>query len=71
MKKNMNTIDRIIRIMLAVIIGILIFNNTITGLAGILLGIIAIIFLATGIISFCPLYKALGLSTAREKVKTV
>jgi hypothetical protein len=71
MKKNMNTIDRIIRLLLAIIIGFLILNGSITGLAGILLGIFAVIFLATGIISFCPLYKALGISTIRKDIKTV
>lgn len=71
MKKNMNTIDRLLRLLLAIIIGFLIFNGSITGLAGILLGIFAVIFLATGIISFCPLYKALGISTLRKDIKTV
>ncbi|HSD62634.1 MAG TPA: DUF2892 domain-containing protein [Ignavibacteriaceae bacterium] len=71
MKKNMHLIDRIVRLILAVIIGILILNSTITGFAGILLGIIAVIFLVTGIISFCPLYKALGISTVKKEVKTV
>lgn len=66
MKKNMNNIDRVIRLLLAIIIGILILGGTITGMAGILLGIFSIIFLVTGIISFCPLYKALGISTSKE-----
>jgi len=66
MKKNMGTADRIIRLILAVIIGILYFTDQITGTAAIVLGIIAIIFLLTSIISFCPLYMPLKISTRKE-----
>ncbi len=66
MEKNLHSIDRIVRIVLAVILGILILNGTLTGIAGILLGIFAIVFLFTGIISFCPLYKMIGFSTLKK-----
>ena len=71
MKKNLHSIDRLIRIILALIFAFLIFNGTLTGAVGIVLGILAIVFLATGVISFCPIYKALGISTLKEKTKTV
>jgi hypothetical protein len=71
MKKNLHSIDRLVRIILALVFAFLIFNGTLTGLAGIILGILAIVFLATGVISFCPIYKALGISTLKEKTKTV
>ncbi len=70
MKKNLHSIDRLVRIILALILAILIFNGTLTGFAGVLLGIFAIVFLGTGIISFCPLYKVLGISTLKDKPKT-
>jgi hypothetical protein len=67
----MHSIDRLVRVLLAIIIGFLIINGTLTGTVGIIFGIISIVFLVTGIISFCPLYKALGISTAKNKIKTV
>ena len=70
MKKNLHSIDRLVRIILSLIIAFLIFNGTLTGTAGIIIGIFAIVFLVTGLISFCPIYKALGISTLKEKPKT-
>jgi len=67
MIKNLHSVDRLVRILLAVIIGFLIINGTLTGTIGIILGIISIVFLVTGIISFCPLYRVLGISTAKNK----
>ncbi len=63
MKKNMGTVDRIIRVAVAVVIGILYFTNQITGIAAIILGILAVVFLLTSAVSTCPLYLPLGLST--------
>ena len=70
MKKNMGIIDRIIRIALAVLIAILYLTNAISGVVAIILGIIAIAFLITGIIGFCPVYLPLGISTKGKKEAT-
>jgi glucose uptake protein GlcU len=67
MKQNMGSIDRGIRIIAAVLIGILYLTNQITGTAAIILGIIAVVFLLTGFISFCPLYVPLKISTKKEQ----
>lgn len=64
--KNMGTADRIIRLLIAVLIAILYFTNVISGTVAIILGIIAIIFLLTSLISFCPLYLPFKLSTRKE-----
>lgn len=66
MKKNMGSADRIIRIVLAVVVAILYFTNQISGLAAIILGAFAIIFLLTSLMSFCPLYVPFKLSTAKK-----
>lgn len=66
MKKNMGTIDRVIRTVLAIVIGVLYFTGQITGLAGIILGVFAVIFLVTSAISFCPLYLPFGISTNKK-----
>ena len=67
MPKNMGTVDRIIRILLAVVIAILFFTNQITGVAAIVLGIIAIIFVLTSLVSFCPLYLLFKINTGAKK----
>lgn len=71
MKKNLNSVDRFIRILFAVVLAVLIFSGVLAGAAGIILGIVGIILLATGVISFCPLYHVLGISTAKDETKTV
>jgi len=66
MKKNMGTIDRIIRVIIAAVIAVLFFTNQITGTLGIFLIILAAVFLLTSLISFCPLYLPLGLKTNKN-----
>lgn len=63
MKKNMGTADRTIRTILAVIFAVLYFTNVITGTLGIVLMVLAAVFLLTSFISFCPLYAPFGLKT--------
>jgi len=69
MKKNMGSMDKGIRIFLAVIIAILYFTNQITGVAAIVLGIFALVFLLTSLISFCPLYVPFKMSTLKKSDK--
>ena len=66
MTKNMGSADRIIRILAAVVIGILILAGQLTGTAAIILGVLAVIFLATSFISFCPLYVPFKFSTSKR-----
>jgi glucose uptake protein GlcU len=66
MKSNVGNIDRAIRIVVAVIIGILYFTNQINGTAAIILGIIAIAFLVTGFVRFCPGYLPFNFSTKKK-----
>ena len=66
MKQNMGSADRIIRILLAIVIAVLFFTKQITGTLGIILGILAIIFLVTSFIGFCPLYVPFKLSTKKK-----
>lgn len=66
MKKNMGTLDRIIRVSLVVLIAILYFTNVISGTWAIILGILAVVFLLTSLIGFCPLYLPFGISTRNK-----
>ncbi len=69
MKKNMGSADKIIRVLLAAIIAILYFTNQISGVAAIVLGIFAVVFLLTSFVGFCPLYAPLKLSTLKKDEK--
>jgi len=69
MKKNMGIIDRVTRTVLAIVVAALYFTGQITGIAAIILGVFAIIFLLTSIVGFCPLYVPLGISTVKKEGK--
>jgi hypothetical protein len=67
MKKNMGTIDRVIRILVAVVVVILYFTNVISGTLGIILLALSAIFVVTSILSICLLYMPFGLSTRKKE----
>jgi hypothetical protein len=66
MKKNMGTIDRIIRVLVAVVIAVLFFTKTVTGTLGIILLVLGAVFLITSAVSFCPLYLPFGIKTRKS-----
>ncbi len=66
LNKNMGTLDRIIRLVIAAVIAVLYFTGNLSGLAAIILGILAVIFVVTSLVSFCPLYLPFGLSTRKK-----
>ena len=65
----MGTADRIIRIIIAAIVTTLYFTNVISGTLGIVLLVLAGIFVLTSLVRFCPLYAPFGLSTCQTKEK--
>ena len=67
MKKNMGNADKGIRVLIALVVALLYYNDTIGGtLAYVLMGI-SIVLLVTSLINFCPLYKVLGINTCKTK----
>jgi len=68
MKKNMGSIDKAIRLLVALVIVILAFTKVITGTLAIVLLVLAAIFILTSLISFCPLYLPFGINTGKKKV---
>lgn len=70
MKKNLGTIDKVIRILVAVTIVVLFFTHAITGTLGIILLVLAAVFVVTVFISFCPIYWPFGISTIPGNKKT-
>ena len=69
MKMNMGTIDRSIRLIAVVIIAALYFAGQLSGTVAIVLGIVAVAFLATSLIGWCPAYLPLGISTCKAEKK--
>ena len=69
MKKNMGNADRVIRLLLAAVIAVLYFTNVITGVFGIVLLVVAGVFVLTSLVSSCPLYTLIGVNTCPVKNK--
>lgn len=67
MKKNMGSTDKIIRIILAAVFGLLYFTGTVTGAIGVVLLVLGIVFILTSVAGFCPLYAPLGINTCPAK----
>jgi hypothetical protein len=66
MKKNMGTLDKGIRTLVAALLGYFIYTGAIVGTLSIVLGIVAAVFLLTCFVSFCPLYVPLGMTTCKK-----
>jgi len=66
MKKNMGSADRGVRIVIALAIGFLYFSGRIGGTLAIVLGIVAVAFLVTSLVGWCPGYLPFGLSTCKK-----
>ena len=62
MKQNMGVADKTIRL---VVVAALFFSGQISGTVAIILGIIAVAFLVTSLIGWCPTYVPFGISTRK------
>lgn len=67
MKKNMGGLDRSIRVIIAVTIGILYWQKLIDGTLAYILLALAVIFVLTSLFSVCPLYPLFGVNTSKGK----
>ncbi|MEJ2585262.1 MAG: DUF2892 domain-containing protein, partial [Robiginitalea sp.] len=59
--------DRVIRFIIAAVIGVLYYTGTISGTLGTVLLVLAAVFVLTSFVSFCPLYAPFGISTCPNK----
>ncbi len=66
MKKNMGSLDRTVRIIVAALIAVLYFTGVIQGTWAIILSVLAVVFLLTSSVSFCPLYAIFGINTCKK-----
>ena len=66
MKKNMGTVDRVVRLILAGAVLVLYLTGVISGTTAVILGALAVVWVVTSLLGFCPLYLPLKISTRRE-----
>jgi glucose uptake protein GlcU len=67
MKRNMGLIDRSIRTLVAALLAVLYFFELLPTPWQIVLGVVAVIFLLTSALGFCPLYLPFGIRTCPAK----
>jgi hypothetical protein len=67
MKKNMGGLDKVLRILIAVVFVYLFYSGIVAGTLGYVLLAFAGIFILTSLVSFCPLYTILGVNTCKTK----
>lgn len=65
MHKNVGSIDRTVRIIIAVLLGILVAAKVVTGTLAVVLAVVAVIALFTGLVGWCGLYAVLGINTCK------
>jgi len=63
----MGNADKAVRLLIAAIVATLYFTGVIPGTLGIVLMVLAGVFVLTSLVSFCPLYAPFGLSTCKTK----
>jgi hypothetical protein len=66
MKKNMGSLDKMIRIVVALVLAGLYFTGVLTGTIAIVGLALAMVFVLTSFISFCPLYAPFGINTCKK-----
>ncbi|MBL0740959.1 YgaP family membrane protein [Chryseolinea lacunae] len=67
MKKNMGTLDRILRSGIAVVLILFYAFGIIHGTVGLVLVALSFILILSSLVSVCPMYLPFGLSTIRKK----
>jgi len=71
MKANMGSGDKLVRLLLAIVLILLFYFEVLTGTAGIVALIAALVLTVTSLINFCPLYPVFKINTNRSKAKKV
>ena len=69
MKLNMGNTDRIIRVVVAIVLGVLYFTGQVTGTMGIVALVLAAVFVLSSLVGTCPLYLPFGIRTNSKKDK--
>ncbi len=67
MVRNMGVVDRVLRVLVAIVVAALYVSGQITGIAAAVLGLIAVVFVVTSAMGFCPAYLPFKISTCSKK----
>ncbi len=67
MRRNMGSIDKILRLAAAVIIAAFYFTDHLNGAVGVLTLVMACALALTGLVRICPLYALFRISTDRAE----
>jgi hypothetical protein len=67
MKTNVGTLDRVLRIALAIVFSVLYFTGTVEGTLGVALLVLGGVFVLTAVLGWCGLYAIFGMSTCPAK----
>ncbi len=67
MKANVGNVDKTLRIAIALVVGILAYFKVLTGTVATVALVVSAILVLTSLVSFCPLYRILGISTCKVK----
>ena len=65
--KNIGKADKIVRVLIAVLFTVLFLNQVVTGVMGVILVILAGVFLLTSVVGTCPLYLPFKINTNHKK----
>lgn len=66
MKKNMGGLDKVIRLAIALIAGLLVYFEMVSGTFSYILLAISAVFVITSLVSFCPLYGVFGINSCKN-----
>ena len=69
MKKNLGTVDRIVRVLIFATISVLFLLGKIEGVLGYVLLIVSTVLLITAFINFCPIYRVFNISSRKKESK--
>lgn len=67
MTKNVGGSDRVVRIVVALVLGVLVYMKTLEGTAAIVAGVVAAYLLITGLLGACLVYKLIGVDTSIQE----
>lgn len=67
MKKNMGKTDKMVRLIVAITVGLLVYFDVVQGTLAYTLLAVAGIFVLTSLLNFCPLYTLFGMNTCKTK----
>lgn len=67
MKKNMGVVDRVYRVVVALLVALFGYLEIIGGIFSTVLIVLAVIFIITSIVGYCPVYSLFKVNTYQTK----